>query len=62
MKYVFKTIDHPEADGRQMVQGDLNYELKFPLQDQGELILLCGHKMIEKMAVFIDACRERGIL
>lgn len=38
----FRTIDHPEANGRKAKIGDQAYQLRFPLEDGRELVLSYG--------------------
>lgn len=39
---VLRTVDHPEANGRKPVNGDVEYQLRFPLEDGRELVVKFG--------------------
>jgi hypothetical protein len=38
----FRTVDHPEANGRKSKQGEAQYPMRFPLEDGRELVLTLG--------------------
>lgn len=40
----FRTLDHPEANGRKPLVGETQYPLRFPLEDGRELVLNIGEK------------------
>jgi len=39
-----RTIDHPEANGRQVQPGDVAWEIKLPLENGEDLIVHLGKK------------------
>ena len=39
---VLVTIDHPEANGRKPLAGEVEYPMRFPLDDGRELVLKVG--------------------
>jgi hypothetical protein len=41
---VFKTRDHPEANGKEAQKGDVQYDLYFPLEDGTKLHVLMGRE------------------
>lgn len=44
-----RTTDHPEANGRKPQPGEVEYPLRFPLDDGRELVLRIGQKGFETM-------------
>lgn len=38
----FRTVDHPEANGRKPLPGEAEYPMRFPLDDGRELVLSLG--------------------
>jgi hypothetical protein len=41
---VFRTPDHPEANGRVPLKGETEYVVRFPTEDGKELVVRCGQK------------------
>ncbi len=62
MIYGFKTVDHPEADGREPVTGEQKWLFWFPLQDHGTLYLEMGLAGLANLAGLIDEARAKGQL
>lgn len=50
---VFKTKDHPEANGRKPEKGDVQYDLRFPLEDGTKLHVLMGREGIKRVQTVV---------
>ena len=46
---IFKTEDHPEANGRKPQSGDVQHDLRLPLEDGRELVILMGEKGFQQL-------------
>jgi hypothetical protein len=47
--------DHPEANGRQPVNGERAYTLRFPLETGNDLIVRCGEETFEHFSNMIGS-------
>ncbi len=57
---ILRSIDHPEANGRKPTVGDVDYELRVPLEDGRELVLQMGSTSYDALGNFlIDLLSER---
>lgn len=43
----FLTDDHPEANGRKPQSGEVEYIMRFPLEDGRELVIRAGQKTFD---------------
>lgn len=58
---ILKTIDDPEANGRQPVAGDERWKLTFKLENGESLDIWCGKKSRDLMfGMLIADCQDSG--
>lgn len=57
MDYVFRSLDHPEANGRKPVAGEESFPMWFTTEDRGKVTVKLGR------AAFVNtaACIIRGL-
>lgn len=53
MNLIYKTKDHPEANGREPQSGDSAFRLSFPLENGDQLFVHMGRAGFEQIAQFI---------
>ena len=50
---ILRTVDDPEANGRQPCKGDARYTFTFPIEDGSSLQIQMGRESLAKFADFI---------
>lgn len=50
---LMRTIDHPEANGRKPISGDVAFDLRFPLEDNRELVVAMGELGFDRVSQII---------
>ena len=53
---LFRTKDHPEANGRIAQQGEVCFLLDFPLEDGNRLIIATGLQVIADLRKMLSEC------
>ena len=44
MRYLFKTNDHPAANGRQPIAGEQSFVAYFPTEEEGRVTVIMGRR------------------
>ena len=55
MNYLFRTADHPQANGRREKAGELAYILQFRLEDNAQLTVKLGKQGIANLRESLDS-------